>query len=353
MGVFLNGIVKEDIESVIRRTDFSAFNGKRVLIAGANGHIASYLALTLAEAAAKGIADIEITVLSRSHGRLLETYGPYVDKKQVRILAQDVVNPLPENEKFDYVFHFAGNASPHFIAEDPVGILRANIDGTFNMAELCLREKDSRLIFASTREVYGNNTAEDSLTESSFGSLDPLDPRSCYPESKRAAESIIEAYHKQHGMRYTIARIAHVYGPGMKLAGDGRVMSDFINNALNGEAIRLNSDGTALRAFCYVTDAVAALLKIAVIPERAAVFNLSNETEEISIGELARMIGRLAGGLEVSMRRPDPATAGLYCAYKRKGLDCSRLSMLGWQPEVSLGEGLGRTIKGSHETGIR
>ncbi len=347
MGVVLNDIVKDDIASIIRRADFSGFAGKSVLITGANGHIASYLALTFAEAIAGGHVQMRLSLLSRNAANLEATFGEYIRRGIADAIIQDVVAPLPEGLEFDYVFHFAGNASPHFIATDPVGILRANIEGAFNMAELCRRKEGSKLIFASTREVYGKNTEEDTLTETSFGSIDPLDPRSCYPESKRAGESIIEAFHKQYCVRYCIARIAHVYGPGMKLAGDGRVMSDFLNNALNGEPIRLNSDGTALRSFCYVTDAVTALLKIAALPEDAGVYNLANETEEISVGNLARLIGRMAGNLEVSMRLPDPETAGLYCAYRRKGLDCSRLTQLGWQPEVTLEQGISRTMRGS------
>ncbi|MBD5203672.1 MAG: NAD-dependent epimerase/dehydratase family protein [Bacteroidales bacterium] len=347
MSVLLNDIVREDISRILGCCDLSPLDSRDVLITGANGHIASYLAITLAEARKRGLADIRLTILSRSLPRMRESFGEYIEAGLVDVLAQDVTSPLPPALSFDYIFHFAGNASPHFIATDPIGILRANIQGAFNMADTCLRRHDSKLIFASTREVYGANLTDQVLTETSFGSLDPLDPRSCYPESKRAAESIIEAYHIQHALRYTIMRIAHVYGPGMKLSGDGRVMSDFLANAMHKEPIRLNSDGSALRSFCYITDCIRAILMAALTPEDAGIYNLSNETEEISVGDLALTIGRLAGGIEVSMKPSDPASAGLYCAYKRKPLDCSRLLSLGWKPEVLLSAGIDRTLRGS------
>lgn len=347
MSVQLNTIVKEDISSIISQCDFSPLAGCKVLVTGANGHIASYLALTLAEVRRRGIENVEVTVLSRNRENMLAIFGEYIVRGDIKILCQDVSTSLPDQMDFDYVFHFAGNASPHFISTDPVGILKSNIEGTFNMAEVCRRKEGSKLIFASTREVYGCNVTADSLNESAFGSLDPLDSRSCYPESKRAAESVIAAYHNQFGLRYDIVRIAHVYGPGMKLAGDGRVMSDFINNAMHKEPIRLNSDGTALRAFCYISDCIRALLLIAMTPEDTGVFNLSNETEEISVGELARTIGNIARGIEVTMRPQSPEAKALYCSYKRKALDCGKLFALGWRPEVKLRDGLERTLAGS------
>lgn len=335
--------MKAEARSLAQSFDFKAFNGKRILIAGANGHIPMWIALVLVEALRLGKADLSLVLLSRSLTKMEENFREYHAEGLLEFMAQDVALPIKTDEKFDFVFHFAGNASPHFIASDPVGILRSNIEGTFNMAELCRRWDRSKLIFASTREVYGKNTEEDSLSETSFGSLDPLDSRSCYPESKRAAESVIEAYHKQYDLRYAIARIAHVYGPGMKTEDDGRVMSDFIGNALRGEPIRLNSDGSALRSFCYVTDAVRALLMIAALPEDSGVYNLSNETEEISVGELARTIGALSG-VEVTMKPASSSSAGLYCAYKRKALDCSRLTDLGWAPRILLNDGLRRIL---------
>lgn len=344
MAVIINDIVRKDLENSVDAVDWSAFEGKRVLVTGANGHIASWLALTLVFARRMRGVDVSVTAMSRDLSRLRKIYGDFETSGDIMLVAGDVASFSPGDSSYDYIFHFAGNASPHFIDVDPVGILHANIEGTFSMSRLACRQPGCKLIYASTREVYGRNTEVDSLSESDFGSLDPLDARSCYPESKRAAEAVLEAYRRQHGLRYAVARIAHVYGPGMNVSDDGRVMSDFIGAALSHTDIHLNSDGSALRSFCYVTDAVEALLLMAALPEDAGVYNLSNETEEISVLDLARKIADLAGGISVSFIAPDPAKAALYCAYRRVPLDCARLVAAGWNPRVTLDCGLRHTL---------
>lgn len=339
-----NPVIQEDLEQIYRAIDWNAFKGKDVLVTGANGHLASYIALTFIYGNRNFQLGVELTVMSRNETILLQQFGEFIDKDEIKFIVADISDPDTVYGEYDYIFHFAGNASPHFIATDPVGILRANIEGAFLMEEVAKRRKDSKLIFASTREVYGKNTTDDILNESAFGILDPIDSRSCYPESKRAAETILEAYRRQYGQKYAIARIAHVYGPGMKIKNDGRVMSDFIYSATIGSDIIMNSDGSALRAFCYISDAVIALLKIAILDSEEFVCNLSNEKEEISIRNLAFMIAKIKGGIKVRLKEVDLATKSLYCAYKRKPLDNSKLEKIGWYPYITLEEGLRRTL---------
>ena len=341
MQPYNNTIIEQDLKNIFEKAPWEAFEGKSVLVTGANGHIASYIVMALAYAVENGGKHIRIIVNSRNETRLRQMYAPLVGKDWFIIAASDIAS-LNLKETPDYIFHFAGNASPYFIANDPVGILSANIGGTFNVCEMARRNPECRVIYASSREVYGENTTDEVLTETSFGRLDPLEPRSCYPESKRAAECIIEAYHRQFGISFAVVRIAHCYGPGMKLENDGRVMSDFINDAVNKRDIRLNSTGEALRAFIYISDVVVALLIIAATRTSEA-WNLSNETEEISVFELARTIAGITGGIEVS-RQCKPVDGTVYTAYKRKPLDCSKLLALGWHPIVELTDGLARTI---------
>lgn len=343
MEFYENAVVRTDLQSVCARVDWTRFRHKTILITGANGHIASYLAFSFLHAIGTGQLDARIVVMSRNRERLESLYRPFVGTAYFRIVVGDVGDAVDPGERMDFIFHFAGNASPYFIANDPVGILNANISGTFHVAELARTNPGSKIIFASTREVYGANVSDETLDEHAFGSLDPLDSRSCYPESKRAAEAVLEAYRKQYGVEFGIARIAHCYGPGMKLSDDGRVMSDLLDFALRGEDIILNSDGSALRAFCYITDAIVGLLLIASC-ERSDVFNLSNETEEIAIRDLARFIADRVSSVEVVVRKQQTDT-GLYCAYKRKPLDCGKLVSLGWRPEMPLKEGISRTIE--------
>lgn len=337
----LSPIIGQDLREIFRSFDWTNFKDKTILITGANGHIASYLVYSLAYANTHGNLGAKLIVNSRNGRKLHDSFAHLYNKDWFCPVVSDVCELNTEASAIDYVFHFAGNASPYFISHDPVGILSTNILGTFRVCELSKKYTGCKVIFASTREVYGENTEVQTLDVSSFGRLDPLDPRSCYPESKRAAEAVIEAYHRQYDVKYGILRIAHCYGPGMKLNNDGRVMSDFLNFACNKEDIILNSSGKALRSFIYITDAIKAILLVASQPENTVV-NLSNETEELSVLNLARLIADLAGDIHVTTKIAQDSA--LYTNYKRIPLDCTQLERLGWKPEVNLRTGLERTL---------
>lgn len=342
MDTFQSKVIIEDLKSLYKSINWNCFKQKTVLITGANGHIATYIIFLFAYANEHGKADIQVIVNSRNKEKLQRLYSQYTSKEWFSMEVCDVTELNPKARSIDYIFHFAGNASPYFIANDPVGILNANITGTFRVCEIAKKYRGCKVIFASSREVYGDNDIAESLTETSFGKIDPLAPRSCYPESKRAAESIIQAYHLQFGIRYDILRIAHCYGPGMKLENDGRVMSDFLNFAKKKQNIILNSTGQALRSFIYITDVIRAILLIARRPE-SDVWNLSNETEEVKVLDLAKIIAQISGDITVKVE-PKHNNQLVYTSYKRIPLDCSKLNNIGWYPEIDLFTGISKTI---------
>ena len=338
----LSSIITEDIENICRTVDLNSYRNKTILITGANGHIASYLVYTFAYANEFYKTNIRILANSRNLEKMRQNFEFLFEKKWFQSLICDVADVSSHIEFVDYIFHFAGNASPYFISHDPVGILNANINGTFQMCELAKKSQRCKIIFASTREVYGEVSLVDSISETTFGKLDPMLPRACYPESKRASETIIEAYHKQYGIDYDVIRIAHCYGPGMKLENDGRVMSDLLNFAVKKQDIILNSTGLALRSFLYISDAVTAIIKIA-SQQGCGVWNLSNETEEISIINLARLISEKIGNIKVLVK-PQTDNSTLYTNYRRIPLNCSKLTKIGWFPDMELRSGLDRTL---------
>lgn len=340
---FENPIVQDDLGFIVGLINWQSFENKTILITGANGHIASYLSFSFAYAIQEGFLRAKIIVNSRNKDKLESLYYPFLSKEWFSIICRDISELCIDEENIDYIFHFAGNASPHFIKLDPVGILKANIEGTFNVCKIAAKLPDCKIIYSSSREVYGENAIDNILTETSFGKIDPLDDRSCYPESKRAAETIIKAYSIQYGVKYAIARIAHCFGPGMKLENDGRVLSDFINDAAHRRNIVLLSSGNALRSFCYISDVIRGLLLIAANKESGA-FNLSNEIEEKTILEIATMIAGKVSGVNVEVKAK-PIDTSIYTSYPRRPLDCSRLYNLGWSPLVSFNEGIDRTLK--------
>ena len=180
--------------------------------------------------------------------------------------------------------------------------------------------------------------------ECSYGVLDPLDARSCYPESKRAAETLLKSYYLQYGVTFNTIRIAHSYGPTMKLENDGRVMADLMGDVVAGRDIMLKSSGEAVRAFLYITDAVAGMFTVLFHGEPAMAYNLANETEPISIKDLAHMLAALREDKKIQVVVSEGEHKG-YCAYRRTALDTSAIEQLGWKPQISFKEGINRVLR--------
>lgn len=342
---YYNKIVQKDLALVYQaELDWKIFDNKTIFITGATGMLAAYLSFFLLFLREEKNINLKLIALCRTKSKAEMAFKEFLDKPYFKLLLQDVCEPIQYDGNIDYIFHLAGNASPHFINIDPVGIVKSNMLGTFNILELAKEKKTSKVIFASTREVYGRNELEDSLTETSFGTIDPMENRSCYPESKRAAETIFRSYFLQYSVNFNALRIAHSYGPGMNLHSDGRVMADLIGNVIDGKDIELKSTGEALRAFCYITDAITGIFYVVLKGEPGEAYNLANETEEISIRDLAQMLVSLRKDKNLKVVFNIPKSNSGYCNYKRVGLNTSKIESLGWQPNVGLKEGCQRTI---------
>ena len=212
-----------------------------------------------------------------------------------------------------------------------------------NVLELARKKQTAKVLFASTREVYGANEHADKLDECSYGVLDPLNARSCYPESKRAAETLLKSYYLQYGVAFNTIRIAHAYGPTMKLENDGRVMADLMGDVVAGRDIVLKSSGEAIRAFLYITDAVLGMFTVLFKGKAGEAYNLANETEPISIRDLAQRLASSRNDKTIQVVINEGDQKG-YCTYRRTALDTTAIELLGWKPQTSLKEGIIRTF---------
>ena len=314
--------------------------GKTVLVTGATGMLASYATWLLLYLHEHAGINVSVVALCRNRQKAEEYFKNWIGKPYFHLLIQDVCEPISYGEKADYVFHLAGNASPLFINTDPVGIMKCNLLGTKNVLDYARDSQTKKVIFASTREVYGKNEEAERLDEQAFGVLDPLDDRSCYPESKRAAEALLKSYYLQYGVNFNAIRIAHAYGPTMQLENDGRVMADLMGDVVAGRDIVLKSTGETIRVFLYITDAILGMFTILFHGEPAKAYNLANETEPISIKDLAQKLAAMKG-VKVIMK---PADQKGYCAYRRTALDTTALENLGWKPQMTLEEGIKRVL---------
>ncbi|MBR6473500.1 MAG: NAD-dependent epimerase/dehydratase family protein [Firmicutes bacterium] len=343
-------MIREDMERIFDSLpDLESLKNKKMLITGANGMLAGYLVRFFAYLNSEKSFRMTVYALSRNGAKLEENFRDEIEQGGVIPLVQDVTDTIPDDITPDVIFHLAGNADPGSIMNDPDGVIRANVEGTVNMLELA-RKSNAEIVFASTREVYGalpEGTLK--IREDDMGSLDMTDPRTCYPASKRKAEALLKDYNNKYYVNYINLRIAHVYGPGMKVENDGRVMADFLGDAIHGRNIMMKSSGEMLRAFCYITDAVSGILTAYLKGERNTSYNLANETEEISVRDLAGLIAgsasEKAGLHKTNVVYDLSADKSGYAKFKRVSLDTSRLEALGWRPEVSLEDGIVKTLK--------
>ena len=302
---------------------------KRVLVTGGAGFLGSHLCEQLI---ARG-HDV-LCVDNYFTGRK-DNISHLLGLPQFEAMRHDVTFPL--YVEVDEIYNLACPASPIHYQFDPVQTTKTSVIGAINMLGLAKRVK-ARVFQASTSEVYGDPTIHPQ-TEDYRGNVNPLGPRACYDEGKRAAETLFFDYNRQHGVRIKVARIFNTYGPRMH-PNDGRVVSNFIVQALRGESITLYGDGSQTRAFCFVSDLVEGFIRLMGTEDAVTgPVNLGNP-HEIPVRELAERIVRLTGSRSEITYRPlpqdDPTQRCPDITLARK--------LIGWEPSVALDDGLQRTI---------
>ncbi|MDP2765859.1 MAG: SDR family oxidoreductase [Candidatus Methanoperedens sp.] len=301
----------------------------KTIVTGGAGFLGSHLCDLLLE---KGHEVICIDNLVTGNTRNIE----HIRSDRFTYLKHDITKPIYFGDKIDYIFHLASPASPIDYLELPIQTLKVGALGTHNMLGLA-KEKGARFLLASTSEVYGDPLVNPQ-SEEYWGNVNPIGPRGVYDEAKRYAEAITMAYHRYHGIDTRIVRIFNTYGPRMRL-NDGRVVPNFIGQALRGEDITVYGDGSQTRSFCYVSDEVEGIFRL-MMSDYTLPVNIGNP-EEHTILEFAEIILRMIGsGSKIvfkelpvddpKQRRPDIGKA-------RK--------ILNWEPKVSLQHGLKETIK--------
>ena len=259
---------------------------------------------------------------------------PYLDHPAFEVIRHDVTFPL--YVEVDEIFNLACPASPVHYQHDPVQTTKTSVMGAVNMLGLAKRLR-ARILQASTSEVYGDPDVHPQ-TEDYRGLVNVVGPRACYDEGKRCAETLFYDYHRQHKLPIRVARIFNTYGPRMH-PQDGRVVSNFIVQALKGEPITIFGDGSQTRSFCYVDDLVEGLVRLMNAADLTVPVNLGNPTE-LTIGDLARRIVDLVGSRSKIELRPLPQDDP-----RQRCPDITRArEALKWQPRVGLEDGLKRTI---------
>jgi len=341
-------VIEEDVSEVIDRCpSVKNLEGDSILITGANGMLASYMAHTVLWLNRHFFSKpCNVYLLGRSEERLKKKFDYAGNVDYLHFLIQDVIEPLSKScKELGYIVHAASPASPRAYSSDPISTIRCNTLATDRLLDLAYRKKVKGFLFFSSAAVYGETGDDNIPTPETFkGRVDTLGKRSCYAESKRLGETFCYNYWVHYGVPVKIVRPSHTYGIGMDL-NDGRVFSDFIGNGLKGKTIKVKSDGQTRRTFCYIADANTAFWKVLLEGNPGEAYNAGNDKTETSILQFAEAVSKLFNvNIEHSSHGRIVVSKNSSCVVQRRLLDMSKIRKLGFQPLYDVSAGLKRLL---------
>lgn len=339
----MNRVLEDDLKTIIAEDlSWEKLKNKTVMITGASGMVGSYMLYVLLMLNDEKHYGIKVDAVMRNVNKLPEEIR---NREDVNVVVADVTKDIPDVGDIDYIIHAASPASPLIMQNQPVETIAANTIGTFKTLELAKEKNAEGYLFISSREIYGQpDEGQEFFYENTYGFVDQLNPRSCYSEGKKAAETMCVCFHEEYGLNTKIARLAHTYGPGMSIY-DGRVQADFLKNVYHNEDIVLKSEGTAVRTYTYIADAIAGMYRI-LLDSEDIVYNIGNEAGKVSIRDLAEILVSIypERGLKLVFDIPEGGTKGT-APYTLGILSSEKLRKLGWDPKYSVKDGFKRTLE--------
>jgi len=303
-------------------------NNKRIVVTGGAGFLGSHLCETLLN------SGNDVICLDNFFTGSKHNIAHLLNNPRFELIRHDIIRPILL--EVDLIYNFACPASPLHYQYNPIKTIKTSVLGTMNMLGLAKRVR-GRILQASTSEVYGD-PKEHPQPETYWGHVNPIGPRSCYDEGKRLAETLMMDYHRQSGVDVRIVRIFNTYGPRMAV-NDGRVVSNFIVQALRNQPITIYGDGSQTRSFCYVSDLIEGIVRLMNTDGLTGPVNIGNPSE-FTILELAELILSLTGSRSEIVRMPLPPDDPT----QRQPIIKLAKEKLGWEPKVPLREGLRQTI---------
>lgn len=313
--------------------------GASILITGANGMIASALAETLILMNRRMDLNMKLFLLCRGREKAEERFRAYLDDPAVNFVIQDVSEPLECDIAFRYIIHAASSAYPGAFNTVPVDVMKANFIGTLNMLTYAARFPDTRVLFVSSSEIYGENfDGVPVFTEDTMGKVDPARFRACYPESKRAAETLCMSFKKQYDVDVVAVRPAYIYGRAI-IAENTRADAYFLRQVMNGQDIVMYSTGEQVRSYCYVDDCISGMLFVLLKGESGEVYNIGDPDCIVTLHDYAEMLCRI-GGTRLLYQPETKPEGQVFLQTTRLVLSVDKLRGLGWRPMYTLEEGM-------------
>lgn len=338
-------LYKKDILNIFQSgLPWEKLTSRNIFVTGATGLIGGCLVEALMMNPRR---DYQVYASGRNEERAKVRFKDYVDNPAFHFVKYDVMQLLQSDVHFDYIIHAASSANPKSYVAHPVEVMKANMDGVAHLIEYGLKHNMKRFLYVSSGEVYGEGDGR-VFTEDYSGYVNPTSPRSCYPSSKRAAETLCVSYAAEYGADVVIARPCHVYGPYFT-EQDNRVYAQFIRNVSDDKDIVMKSTGEQFRSWCYVVDCVSALLHILLKGTSGEAYNIADADSNISIRELAETIAGICGK-KVVIDLPDADEQRGFNVVSKSVFSTKKLETLGWSSNNHIYEGLRKTIIELHKS---
>ncbi len=330
----------DDIRKVAElQLPWEKLDNSNILVAGATGLIGSCCVDVLM---ARPHRNYHVYAMGRNQRRMGRLFGKYQSDETFHAIIGDITKPLSIPQPIHYIVHAASGAAPSDFSSRPVEVIKANINGVINLMEYGLQHHMKRFLYVSSGEVYGEGDGR-VFTEDYSGYVNCNTPRSCYPSSKRAAETLCVSYAAEYGAETVVARPCHIYGPNFTET-DNRVYAQFIMNILKGEDIVMKSSGEQFRSWCYVVDCVSALLFVLLKGVSGEAYNIADPKSVLTIRQLAEMLAKI-GKSKVIMEVPSEMESRGYNPVTKSVFSVDKLEKLGWKVSGTMNEKMQKTVE--------
>lgn len=353
MNLYSNALYQQDMERTFQAiSGIDRLRHTKILITGARGMIGSFLTEFLMYCNDKKGFQCEIYGAGRDVEQLTQRFVANAESPYLHLIAYHMEEDVASWDfDVDYIIHCAGNAYPNTFMSHPSETVLNNVMGTYRLLRYAYGIHAKRLLYLSSGEVYGQwDGKADAFPETYRGYVDSMNPRSCYPLSKLAAEAMCASFYSQYGQEAAVARLCHVYGP-TETKEDMRITSLCFRAALENKPIVLKSLGSQIRSYCYVADCISGMLTILLDGTAGEVYNVASREGRVSIRELAKKVAILAG-IELVYDYPEDGEIKSFNSMERAVLDPLRLEKMGWNSAFSLADGLSHTIRLMEEQSI-
>lgn len=339
-------VLQEDLDYIANSfPDIDKLKNSTIFVTGATGLVGSYAVKALAAINRIHSADIKILALVRNPEKAKIVFGKLLERGDVSLVVGNVLEKIQTEYKIDYIIHCASVTNSKEMVTKPVETICVAVDGTRNILELAKKNNVKSAVYISSMEVYGSPEASlPYVSENNYGYVDVLSVRSCYPEGKRMCECLCASYSHEYKLPVKIARLAQTFGAGVS-KDETRVFAQFARSLINEEDIVLHTKGESTGNYCYTRDCVLGILYILIRGENGTAYNVTNESTNMTIAEMAKMVAEKSDKISVIFDIPEDSLKFGYAPSVKMKLSSEKLRSLGWKSDVNLLEMYERMIK--------